>query len=176
MPGREYRKNKATFHASSHQRLPASGAGAREAAWQVAQRIHPLCALGCRRHRQAPQGHCFCFSVQSGHRLALPPVSPQPRGCPWRPLAPPREASGLPPATTPAVSSRLDRYKTRHCRSSRRCTSPPPHSHVRGAIVPTPRQQGMTDEEPDAGSPRWSWARLLKRVFALDMARCPFCQ
>ena len=25
-------------------------------------------------------------------------------------------------------------------------------------------------------SPRWSWARLLKRVFALDMARCPFCQ
>ncbi|HET8646955.1 MAG TPA: transposase, partial [Vicinamibacteria bacterium] len=51
-----------------------------------------------------------------------------------------------------------------------------PHSHVRGAIVPTPRQQGMTDEEPDAGSPRWSWARLLKRVFALDMARCPCCQ
>jgi hypothetical protein len=34
----------------------------------------------------------------------------------------------------------------------------------------------MADEEPDAGSPRWSWARLLKRVFALDMARCPFCQ
>jgi hypothetical protein len=51
-----------------------------------------------------------------------------------------------------------------------------PHSHLRGAIVPTPRQQGMTDEEPDTGSPRWSWARLLKRVFALDMARCPFCQ
>src|SRR5262245_39779179 len=51
-----------------------------------------------------------------------------------------------------------------------------PHSHVRGAIVPTPRQQGMTDEEPDTGSPRWSWARLLKQVFALAMARCPFCQ
>jgi hypothetical protein len=51
-----------------------------------------------------------------------------------------------------------------------------PHSHLRGAIVPTPRQQGMTDEEPDTGSPRWSWARLVKRVFALDMARCPFCQ
>jgi hypothetical protein len=34
----------------------------------------------------------------------------------------------------------------------------------------------MVDDVPDAGSPRWSWARLLKRVFALDMARCPFCQ
>ena len=51
-----------------------------------------------------------------------------------------------------------------------------PHSHLRGAIIPTPRQQGVEDEEPDTGSPRWSWARLLKRVFALDMARCPFCQ
>ena len=52
-----------------------------------------------------------------------------------------------------------------------------PHSHLRGAIIPTPRQQGMDDEEAtDTGSPRWSWARLLKRVFALDMARCPFCQ
>jgi len=51
-----------------------------------------------------------------------------------------------------------------------------PHSHLREAIIPTPRQQGMTDEAPDAESPRWSWAQLLKRVFALDMARCPFCQ
>jgi Putative transposase len=51
-----------------------------------------------------------------------------------------------------------------------------PHSHLRGAIIPTPRQQGVEDEEPDAGSPCWNWARLLKRVFALDMARCPFCQ
>src|SRR4029453_12499397 len=23
--------------------------------------------------------------------------------------------------------------------------------------------------------PHWSWARLLKQVFALDMARCPWC-
>jgi len=51
-----------------------------------------------------------------------------------------------------------------------------PHSHLRGATIPTPRQQGMADEALDTGSPRWSWARLLKRVFALDMARCPFCQ
>src|SRR5215510_7734509 len=29
---------------------------------------------------------------------------------------------------------------------------------------------------PSTASPRWSWARLLKRVFALDMAHCPWCQ
>jgi len=52
-----------------------------------------------------------------------------------------------------------------------------PHSHLRGAIIPTPRQQGMeAGAATDTASSRWSWARLLKRVFALDMARCPFCQ
>jgi hypothetical protein len=51
-----------------------------------------------------------------------------------------------------------------------------PHSSLRGAIIPTLRQQGLEDKETDTASPRWSWARLLKRVFALDMARCPFCQ
>jgi len=51
-----------------------------------------------------------------------------------------------------------------------------PHSHLRGAIIPTPRQQGVDEEETDTGSPRWDWARLLKRVFALDMVRCPYCQ
>jgi hypothetical protein len=32
-------------------------------------------------------------------------------------------------------------------------------------------------EEPEASSaaPHWSWTRLLKRVFALDLAICPFC-
>jgi hypothetical protein len=50
-----------------------------------------------------------------------------------------------------------------------------PHSHLRGAILPTPRQQGV-DEETDTRAPCWSWARLLHRVFALDMAHCPFCQ
>jgi hypothetical protein len=50
-----------------------------------------------------------------------------------------------------------------------------PHSHLRGAILPTPRHQGM-DEETDTKAPRWSWARLLQRVFALDMAHCPLCQ
>ena len=51
-----------------------------------------------------------------------------------------------------------------------------PHSHLRGAIIPTPRQQGVDEEETDTGAPRWGWAQLLKRVFALDMARCPCCQ
>jgi Putative transposase/Transposase zinc-binding domain len=51
-----------------------------------------------------------------------------------------------------------------------------PHSHLRGAIIPTPRQQGMDEEATDTGAPRWSWARLLKRVFARDMTRCPWCQ
>ena len=51
-----------------------------------------------------------------------------------------------------------------------------PHSHLRGAIIPTPRQQGLDEEATDTGSPHWRWAQLLKRVFALDMARCPWCQ
>src|SRR5262249_48463259 len=51
-----------------------------------------------------------------------------------------------------------------------------PHSHLRGTIIPTPRQQGVEDEATNTGTSPWSWARLLKRVFALDMARCPFCQ
>ena len=51
-----------------------------------------------------------------------------------------------------------------------------PHSSLRGAIIPTPRQQGVEDEATDTGSLRWSWAQLLQRVFALDIARCPCCQ
>ena len=51
-----------------------------------------------------------------------------------------------------------------------------PHSQLRGAIIPTPRQQGMDGHEATTGTPRWSWARLLGRVFDLDMATCPFCR
>src|SRR5207244_3201314 len=46
-----------------------------------------------------------------------------------------------------------------------------PHSYLRGAIIPTPRQQGVDEPEASIASPRWSWARLLKRVCALDMVR-----
>jgi hypothetical protein len=33
----------------------------------------------------------------------------------------------------------------------------------------------MEEQEASMASPHWSWARLLKRVFALDMAGCPWC-
>ncbi|HEY5869917.1 MAG TPA: transposase [Candidatus Tectomicrobia bacterium] len=51
-----------------------------------------------------------------------------------------------------------------------------PHSHLRGAITPTPRQQGVGESEASSTTPHWSWTRLLKRVFALDLGTCPFCQ
>ena len=51
-----------------------------------------------------------------------------------------------------------------------------PHSHLRGAILPTPRQQGLDGEEPHTGTPYWPWARLLGRVFGLEMRTCPFCR
>jgi hypothetical protein len=52
-----------------------------------------------------------------------------------------------------------------------------PHSHLREMIIPTLRQESVEDEgATDTASPHWSWARLLNRVFALDMARCSWCQ
>ncbi len=51
-----------------------------------------------------------------------------------------------------------------------------PHSHLRGTILPTPRQQGLDGEETPRSTPYWTWARLLKRVFALEMGTCPLCQ
>jgi hypothetical protein len=51
-----------------------------------------------------------------------------------------------------------------------------PHSKLREAIIPTPRQQGVDGDEAKTGTPSWSWARLLGRVFALDMATCPLCR
>ena len=51
-----------------------------------------------------------------------------------------------------------------------------PHSKLRDAIIPTPRQQGMDGEETKTGTPYWNWARLLGRVFHVAMATCPFCR
>ncbi len=51
-----------------------------------------------------------------------------------------------------------------------------PHSTLRGAIIPTPRQQGKEEPAGRTPSPYWNWACLLKRVFAMDMERCPVCQ
>ena len=49
-----------------------------------------------------------------------------------------------------------------------------PHSTLRVAVIPTPRQQGVEEPEGRRPSPNWPWVRLLKRVFAIDMerARC----
>jgi hypothetical protein len=51
-----------------------------------------------------------------------------------------------------------------------------PHSNLRAAIIPTPRQQGVDEPKGGSTAPNWTWARLLKRVFAIDMERCPVCQ
>jgi hypothetical protein len=51
-----------------------------------------------------------------------------------------------------------------------------PHSHLRGSVIPTPRQQGMEGEAARTGIPYWTWARLLGRVFGLEMGTCPLCQ
>jgi hypothetical protein len=51
-----------------------------------------------------------------------------------------------------------------------------PHSQLREAIIPTPHQQGVDGSEANTGTPRWSRARLLGRVFDLDMATCPLCR
>ena len=51
-----------------------------------------------------------------------------------------------------------------------------PHSQLRGAIILTPRQQGGDGREASVGTPCWSWARLLKRVFDLDLSTCPLCR
>ena len=48
-------------------------------------------------------------------------------------------------------------------------------SKLRGAITPTPRQPGIEKEARPISS-RFSWARLLKRVFSIDMERSPRCQ
>jgi Putative transposase len=51
-----------------------------------------------------------------------------------------------------------------------------PHSHLRGAIRPTLRQQGLDGEEAPLATPYWPWARLLSRVFGLEMRTCPLCR
>jgi len=51
-----------------------------------------------------------------------------------------------------------------------------PHSKLRAAIIPTPRQQGVDGEQTKTGTPYWDWARLLGRVFDVDIATCPFCR
>src|SRR5262245_30310113 len=47
-----------------------------------------------------------------------------------------------------------------HVHLVRSAGCPAPHSHLRGAIIPTPRQQGVDEEATDTGTPHWHWARL----------------
>jgi hypothetical protein len=51
-----------------------------------------------------------------------------------------------------------------------------PHSTLRAAIIPTPRQQGVDGEQTRTGTPYWNWARLLGHVVDVDMATCPLCR
>ena len=51
-----------------------------------------------------------------------------------------------------------------------------PHSTLRAAIIPTPRQQGVEEPAGSTASPNWTWAQWLKRVFSIAMAHCPVCQ
>ena len=48
------------------------------------------------------------------------------------------------------------------------------HRKLRGASPPTRRQQGIETQARPVAS-RWAWARLLKRVFSLDLEGCPRC-
>src|SRR5262249_32284287 len=51
-----------------------------------------------------------------------------------------------------------------------------PHSHLRGSVIPTLPQQGVDGAATQTGTAYWTWARLLGRVFDLEMATCPWCQ
>ena len=51
-----------------------------------------------------------------------------------------------------------------------------PHSRRREAVIPTRRQQGVEGHEASPEATRWRWARLLQRVFPIDMATWPCCQ
>ncbi len=51
-----------------------------------------------------------------------------------------------------------------------------PHSKLRDVIIPTARQQGVSEPKAASTASGWGWARLLQRVFGLDMATCPVCQ
>lgn len=52
-----------------------------------------------------------------------------------------------------------------------------PNAGLRGAIVPGPAQDasGPSDEHAHGAPARMGWARLLKRVFDLDLEHCPQC-
>ena len=52
-----------------------------------------------------------------------------------------------------------------------------PHAGLRAAIVPGPAQNTSepADEHAHGAPARLGWARLLKRVFEMDLEHCPHC-
>jgi hypothetical protein len=52
----------------------------------------------------------------------------------------------------------------------------PPGALWRLCGTSQPPEQGVDEPEASPVSPRWSWALLRKRVFALALARCPWGQ
>jgi hypothetical protein len=54
-----------------------------------------------------------------------------------------------------------------------------PNAKLRSKIVPAPAERATepaTDHAPAQGeTPRMSWTRLLKRVFDINIERCPNC-
>ena len=52
-----------------------------------------------------------------------------------------------------------------------------PNAALRAAIVPGPSEKPGDDAAHDAheAPARMSWARLLKRVFGIDLEHCPQC-
>src|SRR5262249_12941374 len=51
-----------------------------------------------------------------------------------------------------------------------------PHRHLRGSLIPTPRQQGGDGAETERDPPSWTGAQLWGRVCQLEMITCPFGQ
>ena len=50
-----------------------------------------------------------------------------------------------------------------------------PNARLRAAIVPGPPESEPADEDAHGAPARMNWARLLKRVFGIDIAHCPQC-
>ncbi len=51
-----------------------------------------------------------------------------------------------------------------------------PHYKYRRNVVPKPAPQLTLEEDDPSNKPRMHWARLLKRVFNIDVESCPLCQ
>ena len=105
------------------------------------------------------------FAEDTNGALVYTFTTPWSNGTTWITLLPGELLEKL-AALVPLPQVHLVRYEC--------CVAP--HSSLRGAITPTPRQQGVEGDDATTESPCWSWARLLKQVFALDMVTCPFCR